>query len=129
MMPAKPKIFYAKRIMAISLIVISSIMQFHHHDCNGNVVIEFLECHHNQHHRHPCNSNKGCILTIAPYEFRNSDNVVAASQDSDCVLSYTYYVTTNIDAVSIICIPDRLFTSALHGGLIGLRAPPTDLYA
>lgn len=137
-------IFYKMRLcLTISIIAIVSVLQFHHHDCGGNIFInlsgnvelaigngdfETTHCHHS--HKHPCDhQSRGCILNIAPFEVRQNtiDHVLHQNNDLINAIEYAYNpeIINHSDSRSEYYHVPITYISTYNIGVCGFRAPPS----
>ncbi len=137
-------IFYKMKLcLTISIIAIVSVLQFHHHDCGGNIFInlsdnvelaigsgdfETAHCHHS--HKHPCDHpSRGCILNIAPFEVRQYAIDYVSHQNNDLINAIEHVFNpdkiTHSDSKSRYYHNTITYISTFHIGVCGFRAPPS----
>lgn len=140
------KFFSGISIIVILMIVMSSIIQFHHHDKNGNIIfaVTTITCNGNvhnhshskhsnccgceHHHDHDCGTGENCSAHLGDYQATKQTNLTI--DDSPTILLFASITDSEIRILnnSEFCtyITFDKNTTIVEGVTSGLslRAPP-----
>ncbi|MCC8072129.1 MAG: hypothetical protein LIO90_10045 [Bacteroidales bacterium] len=107
-------------LLVINCFIIATVVQYHHHDCDGSVVV--ADTH--PHHCHECHSEE-CVIQLAFFDL--NDHLIhnpSVMKDVAFLASYTYFQSHNSYNIGFIPLlqPSILQLVSLEGRV--LRGPP-----
>ncbi len=134
-------------VLLIAIVALTSVIQFHHHDCDGNIYIHLTtfndlslgqfgngieKCNHHNHHddgHNDCDGESDCSMHLGVYTVtrENDFNCIASLPLIDGIISETIHICEyEVKAISknssnsgkLLRINDLIFSSS------AFRAPP-----
>ncbi len=135
----------------VIIVSVSSVLQFHHHDCNGDIFIQLpvhaldipigtpghsiIQCKHESHndncHNHSKHCNEGCGMHLNDYVTERltslDDNLTSVTLNNILFNLVDFLQLSDIELNSIK-LPYRVQRVTEYHGfnrLSGLRAPPS----
>ncbi len=130
-------------IVSAVIILMASMMQFHHHDCDGNIYIHLTtiedlafgsggfrvdSCSHSDAHEHDttCSTHDSCAMHIAEYKAVDND----IPTDVECYdllfdLPHEFKLKVSIRPLRALYYEEDLIINEIAPqSLIAMRAPP-----